>query len=79
MYQRIEVDRPAHAEGLRHQELGSVLVPKSLLKALDGRDAKVIGNTSKGAMPCALCRRKAQLLTDSRPHQKRSGRANESI
>src|SRR5947209_994017 len=79
MHQRIEVDRPTHTEGLRHQELRSVFIPISILQALDGWHTKIIRNTSELAVPCALRGRKAQLLTDSRGYHKRDGHTYESI
>src|SRR5256885_16853242 len=63
--QWVEVDRPAHAEGLRNQHARRILVPERFAQALDGRPAKIVGNVEECSVPCPLFWRHLQLLANS--------------
>src|SRR5579862_4931886 len=63
--QWVEVDRPAHAEGLRNQHTRCIFVPERFAQTLDGRPAKIVGNAIECSMPCAQLWRHLQLLANS--------------
>src|SRR5205823_5673691 len=60
-----EVDRPADAEDLRHEQPGFVGVPPAAASSLDRRHAEVIWNEAgDGPLPRALLGGAAELLHD---------------
>src|ERR1700730_1350897 len=63
--QGVEVDRPAHAEGLRNEHTRRILVSERFAQALDGRPAKIVGNAIECSVPCPLLWRHLPLLANS--------------
>ena len=69
--QRVEVDAPADPEGLRHQDLRRVFIPKRGTQSLNCWEAKVIRKAEDAAMPRSLLRRTSQLIPDGCTYQNR--------
>ena len=67
--QRVEIDGPADAKSLRHQDLRCILIPKSVAQPLKRWEAKVIGNSENTAMPRSLLGRTTQLIPDGCTYQ----------